>query len=175
MKNRLKCHDCGKDCAATGVFAYKGMGYPATHRCPHGRPCHGPKGIVPKERCSECKAAAKGEDPSMPKQVSDDALNEATARVLEGALEAISKDRVIAATDALVEHLDGLFLAGEIEMARRLLARLDPERLPPKVLSGVLMIIKAAKAALGEEPVDRYAEALALLFANLERSKATKI
>jgi hypothetical protein len=70
---------------------------------------------------------------------------------LEGALEAASQGRVIAATDTLIEHLNGLFLAGEIEMARRLLARIDPERLPPKVLSSVLMVTKAAKAALGEE------------------------
>lgn len=58
---------------------------------------------------------------------------------------------IIPTTDALVEHLDGLFLAGDIEAARRLLTRLDPQRLPPKVLSGVLMVTKAAKAALGEE------------------------
>jgi hypothetical protein len=80
-----------------------------------------------------------------------DPLDEKSARTLEGALEAAAQDRVIAATDALIEHLDGLFLAGEIEMARRLLTRIDPERLPPKVLSGVLMVTKAAKAALGEE------------------------
>jgi hypothetical protein len=83
--------------------------------------------------------------------MSSDPLDEKSARTLEGALEATSQGRVIAATEALIEHLDSLFLAGEIEMARRLLARIDPERLPPKVLSGVLMVTRAAKAALGEE------------------------
>jgi Peptidase S24-like len=85
--------------------------------------------------------------------MSDDTLDEVSARTLEGALESVSHGREIAAADALIEHLDGLFLAGEFEVARRLLVRLDPQRLPPKVLSGVLMVSTAAKAALGDERI----------------------
>ncbi len=95
--------------------------------------------------------------------MSNDTLDEVSARTLEGALEALSQGREIAATDALIEHLDGLFLAGEFEVARRLLVRLDPQRLPPKVLSGVLMVTKAAKAALGEERTAFFERARAAL------------
>jgi len=83
--------------------------------------------------------------------MSKDPLDELSARTLEGALEALSKGRVIAAADALIEHLDGLFLAGDFDVARRLLVWLDPQQLPPKVLSGVLMVSRAAKAELGDE------------------------
>ncbi len=81
---------------------------------------------------------------------SDDTLDEASARMLEGALLALSQGREIAATDMVIEHFDGLFVVGEFDVACRLLGRLDPQRLPPKVLSGVLMVSRAAKAALGE-------------------------
>lgn len=83
--------------------------------------------------------------------MSDDTLDEASTSTLEGVLRAVSQGREIAATDALIKHFDDLFLAGDFDVARRLLARLDPQRLPPKVLSGVLMVSRAAKAALGEE------------------------
>lgn len=95
--------------------------------------------------------------------MSRDTLDEVSARTLEGALEALSQGREIAATDALIEHLDGLFLAGEFEVARRLLVRLDPRRLPPKMLSGVLMVSKAAKTALGEERTAFFERARAAL------------
>ncbi len=55
VKRRMRCPDCGKECAAMGVFAYKDAGHPAAHKCPHGRVCLGAKGTAPKERCSECR------------------------------------------------------------------------------------------------------------------------
>ena len=79
------------------------------------------------------------------------AMDDLSTRTLEGALQALSQGREIAAGDALIEHIDDLFLAGEFEVARRLLVRLDPQRLPPKVLSSVLMVTKHAKAALGDD------------------------
>ena len=108
-------------------------------------------------------AALPNADPSLTKtgatpSFADDAraaaaraMDDLSARTLQGALEALSQGRQIAAGDALIEHLDDLFLAGEFEVARRLLVRLDPQRLPPKVLSGVLMVSKDAKAALGDD------------------------
>jgi Zn-dependent peptidase ImmA (M78 family) len=90
-------------------------------------------------------------------------MDDLSARTLEGALEALAQGREIAAGDALVEHLDDLFLAGEFEAARRFLALLDPRRLPPKVLSGVLMISKDARAELGDERVAFLARARAAL------------
>jgi hypothetical protein len=81
------------------------------------------------------------------------AMDDLSARTLEGALDALSQGREIEAGDALIEHLDDLFLAGEFDVARRMLARLDPRRLPPKVLSGVLMVTKAAKAELGDDRI----------------------
>lgn len=79
------------------------------------------------------------------------AMDDLSARTVEGALEALSQGREIAAGDALVEHLDDLFLAGEFDVARRLLVRLDSKRLPPKVLSGLLMVSKEAKSELGDD------------------------
>ena len=74
-----------------------------------------------------------------------------SVQTLNAVLEALSQGREVAATDVLVEHLDALLLAGEVEKVRHLLPQLDPQRLPPQVLSGVLMVTKAAKEALGEE------------------------
>lgn len=93
-----------------------------------------------------------------------EAMNDLSTRILAGALEALSRGSEIAAGDALVEHFDDLFLAGEFDVARRLLARIDPRQLPPKVLSGLLMVSKHAKEALGDERIaffERAREALA--------------
>ena len=76
-----------------------------------------------------------------------------SVQTLNAVLEALSQGREVAATDVLIEHLDALFLAGAVEKVRRLLPQLDPQRLPPKVLSGVLMVTEAAKEALGEERI----------------------
>jgi Zn-dependent peptidase ImmA (M78 family) len=91
------------------------------------------------------------------------AMDDLSKRALQGALEDLAQGREIAAVDALVKHLDDLFLAGEFEAARRLLVQLDPQRLPPKVLSGVLMVSKEAKAALGDARVAFFQRARAAL------------
>ncbi len=69
---------------------------------------------------------------------------------IESALRAIQGGREIDAVDILVEHLDDLFLAGEFEAAQDLLTRLDPQLLPPKVLTGVLMVCSHARDELGD-------------------------
>lgn len=87
------------------------------------------------------------------RDAADLAMDDLSAHVLHRALEALSQGREIAAGDALVEHFDDLLLAGEFDVARRFLARLDPTLLPPKVLSGLLMISKAAKDVLGDDRI----------------------
>lgn len=91
------------------------------------------------------------------------AVDDLSMRTLDGALEALSEGRELAAGDALVEHFDDLFLAGEFDAARRLLVRLDPERLPPKVLSSVLMVSKHAKTELGEARTEFFERARSAL------------
>ncbi len=79
-----------------------------------------------------------------------DAVDDLNAQTLAAALEAVSHGHEIEAADLLVDRLDALLLAGEIDGARRALARIDPSRLPPKVLSSVLMISAHAREELGE-------------------------
>jgi hypothetical protein len=53
-KQRMACPACGKDVAATGIWAYLGRGDPAKHNCPHGRPCYKAHGWRVKDQCPEC-------------------------------------------------------------------------------------------------------------------------
>ncbi len=76
-------------------------------------------------------------------------MNEMSERTIQRALQALSEGRELLAGDTLVDHLEDLFLAGDFDVAGQFLALLDVERLPPDVLSGVLMISKHAKAELG--------------------------
>ncbi len=78
------------------------------------------------------------------------AMDDLSKRTLTRALEALAQGREIAAGDTLVEHLDDLFLAREFDVARRLLTQIDPHKLPPKVLSLVLMVSKHAKTDLAD-------------------------
>lgn len=80
-----------------------------------------------------------------------DALNE---QVIAAATEAVERGRVIQATVTLGEHFDDLFRAGEFEAARRALMTLDPNRLPPRVLTGVLMVTRYAREHLGQSRID---------------------
>lgn len=78
------------------------------------------------------------------------AMHSLSACAIEGAYASASRGRTIEAADLLVQHFDDLFLAGEIEAARQVLARLDARRLPPKVLTAVLMISTHARDQLGD-------------------------
>lgn len=64
--------------------------------------------------------------------------------LVEKALAATGEQRIIAATDLLVEQLDDLLSANELTLARRLLDKLDPDRFPPSVLTGLLMVVSHA-------------------------------
>jgi hypothetical protein len=61
--------------------------------------------------------------------------------LVEKALVAAREKRVIAATDLLVDQLDGLLSANELSLARILLDRVDPHQFPPSVLTGLLTIV----------------------------------
>jgi len=77
-----------------------------------------------------------------------------SSRVIEDASRAVGAKREMEATDLLVEYFDDLFLAGEFEIARRALVVLNPQQLPPKVLTGVLMVTRHARDELGAARVD---------------------
>lgn len=58
--------------------------------------------------------------------------------------------RPIAATDLLVELLDTLLLGGDVQFAQAVLDAINPDHLPPQVLTGVLSLTAHARDALGE-------------------------
>ncbi|EYF05910.1 ImmA/IrrE family metallo-endopeptidase [Chondromyces apiculatus] len=78
------------------------------------------------------------------------ARDDSSSRVLKEALALCAAGRDIAAVDLLVDHLDDLFDAGEFQVARRALELLDPHKLTPKVLTGVLMVSDHMREQLGE-------------------------
>lgn len=78
----------------------------------------------------------------------DESLDARSRRVLEEAMRA--SEREIEAIDMLVGHFDELFLVGEFDAARRALAMLDVDRLPPKALTAVLMVSRHAREQLGD-------------------------
>lgn len=82
------------------------------------------------------------------------AMDDLNWAAIDGASRALKRNREIEAVDLLVEHFDDLFLAGEFEAARRALARLDPHKLTPKVLTGVLMVSAHARDELGGARVE---------------------
>lgn len=67
--------------------------------------------------------------------------------------EALAEGLEVKAGQILVGYFDDLFLAGRFEAAAQLLTMLDLSYLPPKVVSGVLMISRDAKAELGQARV----------------------
>jgi hypothetical protein len=76
-------------------------------------------------------------------------MNDKPLDIIERALDAVAHQRMIEAVDLLVEYLDDLFLAGEFGVACEVLDLMDPHRLPPKVLTGVLMVSGHARDKLG--------------------------
>ncbi len=75
------------------------------------------------------------------------ALAEHTLCVAYAEVEA---GRPIAATNELMDHIDALLSGDEIERAVILLERLDPSRLPPRVLTALLSLTFPARDLLGD-------------------------
>jgi transcriptional regulator with XRE-family HTH domain len=69
---------------------------------------------------------------------------------LEEARTALAGGRPLDAVDRIVDVLDDLLHAGEIERVKRLLAEIDPGEWPPTVLTGMLMTTRPAREALGD-------------------------
>lgn len=111
--------------------------------------------LVPKPSIGELSSPSVDVAPNPPwyvaaaQRAAATALDDLVSRALVGASRAAERDREIEAVDVLVECFDDLFLAREFEAARRALARLDPQKLPPKVLTGVLMVTAHAREELG--------------------------
>lgn len=62
----------------------------------------------------------------------------------------VEAGRPIAATNLLMDHLDALISGDQIERAVILLERLDPSRLPPRVLTALLSLTFPARNVLGD-------------------------
>lgn len=101
------------------------------------------------------------------------AMDELSAEAIEAAAHAVEHGRELDAVDLLVEHFDELFLAGEFEAARRMFPRLDPQKLTPKVLTGVLMVSAHAREELGEARVEFFARAQSALAEKWKLSSET--
>lgn len=84
---------------------------------------------------------------------SRDALRRHSDTVLETALSEIaggaSRHAEMRATDAVVDLLDDLLHASELDEAKRVLDALDAEQFPPGVLTGALGTTKPAREELG--------------------------
>lgn len=78
------------------------------------------------------------------------AAQTAVKEALERAYADADAGRLIEATDALVWRLDRWLVGGEFEQVRRVLDRLDVDRLPTPVLTGVLTLTSHAREHLGE-------------------------
>lgn len=74
----------------------------------------------------------------------------AAGNPIAAAMLAIEKGRDLEAVDVLVDHFDDLFRAGAFDVAKNFLASIVPEQMPPKVLTGLLMITSHAREELGE-------------------------
>ncbi len=77
------------------------------------------------------------------------AMDNLSTDAMAAVARALDNGREIEAVDVLVGHFDDLFLASEFEAAGRALARLDAHKLPPKVLTGILMVTAHARQQLG--------------------------
>ena len=82
------------------------------------------------------------------------AMDERSSLVFESVSRALAASREIDAVDALVDYFDSLFAVGDFETARRAMSRLDASTLPPKVLTGVLMVSAHARTQLGAARTD---------------------
>ena len=74
--------------------------------------------------------------------------------VLAAVLRMLSAGKEILAIDAIVAHLDTLFMIGDWTAARKMLAMLDASKLPPKMISGVLLVTAHARVHLGDARVE---------------------
>jgi Zn-dependent peptidase ImmA (M78 family) len=86
-----------------------------------------------------------------------------TSEVIHRVEAAVNDGRALDAVDMLVECFDDLFTAGEFEVACDTLVQLDPRRLPPKVLTGVLMVSAHARDELGATREEFFARVMVAL------------
>lgn len=91
------------------------------------------------------------------RQAAEAAIDALNADVIAAASDAVERKRDIEAVNLLVEHFDDLFHAGEFEAAGSVLTQLAPQRFPPEVLTGVLMVTRHARDELGQARVDFFA------------------
>lgn len=97
------------------------------------------------------------------RRFAETAADAAASVLLAEAYAEADRGRPIAATDLLVERIDGALLAGDAERVSAVLRGLDPTRLPPEALTGVLTVTRAARDDLGtsrESLFARVADAL---------------
>lgn len=85
------------------------------------------------------------------------------AEALERAYAEVAADRPLAATDALLDHLDKALSAGDTASACAVLDRLDASRLSPNVLTGVLSLSWHAREVLGGAHERAFERAMAAL------------
>ena len=83
--------------------------------------------------------------------------------LINAAYEHVVAGRPNEATNMLVEHLDALLLANEFVRAQAILERLDPNRMPPAVLTGVLTATWWAKERLGQTRAHLYVRVMEAL------------
>lgn len=83
------------------------------------------------------------------RRFAETAADAAASVLLAEAYAEAARGRPLAATDLLVERIDGALLAGDAERVSAVLRGLDPTRLPPEALTGVLMVTRAARNDLG--------------------------
>lgn len=88
------------------------------------------------------------------REAAEAAIDVLNADAIAKASDAVEHGREIEAADLLGDHFDDLLHAGELKAARRALVRLDPHRLPPQVLTGVLMVTWRARDTLGKTRAD---------------------
>jgi Zn-dependent peptidase ImmA (M78 family) len=97
------------------------------------------------------------------RRMAAEAAATAAAALLAQAYAEADGHRPVAATDLLVERLDGALSAGDAERVVAVLRALDPTRLPPEVLTGVLMVTRPARGDLGAARADFFARVLGAL------------
>lgn len=93
--------------------------------------------------------------PGAPPEVApaQDAARSALEALLDDVLHRVSsacaQQKQVAATSVLVDWLDDLMMGERIDLAQRTLGALDPKVLPPRVLTGALVVTRPARDALG--------------------------
>lgn len=114
-------------------------------------------------------AACLGDDVAMGRhtakaaQQSEQVAHDALTELLTRALQEVDRGHPLAAGDIIVGHLDGLLSAGAFDRAAEVLRRIDVDKFPSNVLTGVLSLTWHGKAELGEARSKFYDRAMRAL------------